>query len=101
MHNDNIYPNSGEPFILTTPSKQKSDEEARLHATLAQLPLLQETVDKFNERIAFYDSVNSVPADVMTNPEVFMHIVAANKLTRDNLTAERDIILQRIKEAQA
>lgn len=101
MHNDNIYPGRGEPFVLTTPTKQKSDEEAKLQATLAQLPLLQETVDKFDERIAFYDSVNSVPDEVTTDPEAFMHVIAANKLTRDNLIAERDIILQRVKEAQA
>lgn len=89
---DNLYTNDGRYFTLTEPADQRkegADEEGQTHAIL---PLLRELLERFDSRITFYDSVSSVPEDVMTSPDEFMHTVAANKLAKNNLILERDYI---------
>lgn len=54
--------------------------------------VLGDILATFDEQIAFYSNVDSVPVDVQTKPDEFMHIIAANRLTRDNLANIKDSI---------
>lgn len=96
MHNDNIYPLNGNAyrnsFAEAKERKVESDEQI-----LEQLPVLQDVITHIDKQITFYDSVNSIADDVLVHPEQFMHVVAANKLTADNLRQERNYIYSKIK----
>jgi hypothetical protein len=93
---DNLYPRSGR-YLLAEPAEQAQERQKEAAQVSNSLPILQEIVTNLGERIAFYNSVDSVPQGVLTDPEKFMHIVAANRLTRDNLEAEKSRIEELIK----
>lgn len=92
----NPYPLHGQPFMPTVPTAQQEAKEKAREDVLQQVPLLKKVVKRLDQKIAFYDSVNSVPDEVKTKPEEFMHIIAANKLTRDDLMQERSYIQAQI-----
>lgn len=98
MDSNDLYPNSG--ALFQQPAKQRREQEDEINDTLAAIPLLREIIDRLDERIAFYGSINCIPSEAMTNPEVFMHIVAANKLTIENLDIERSYILERVENVK-
>lgn len=98
MDNDNVYqPRGG--YIPTEPVEQVREHDEQVSRTLAAIPVLQDAVNNLAGRIAFYESVHSVPDETLTNPDEFMHVIAANKLTAMNLTTEREALLGLIKEA--
>ena len=92
----NPYPLSGQYFTPTVPAAQQEAKEQAREEALKQVPLLQKVLKRLDQKIAFYDSVNSIPDEVKTKPEEFMHLVTANKLTRDNLMQERSYIQAQI-----
>lgn len=97
----NSYPTNGESFApLFISRSQLEKKEAERAEVLAEVPLLKKVLQRLEKRISFYESVNSIPDDVKTKPEEFMHTVAANKLTRLNLIAEKRYIEARIKNAR-
>lgn len=77
-------------YLLAEPSEQVLEREKEAKQVQANMPILQETIANLEERIAFYSSVDSIPQEVQTKPEEFMHVTAANRLTRDNLLAEKN-----------
>lgn len=96
MYNDNVYPLTGQAFrpgVKSIVEKNKRSEEQ----IIEQLPLLKEVLAHLDKQIAFYDSVNSVPDEVLLKPDEFMHLIAANKLTAKNLRAEKGYIESKIK----
>lgn len=98
MDNDNLYqPRGG--LIMSEPETQKVERDVEVTKTLAQLPVLEAEVEHLESRIAFYESVNSIPEESLVRPDDFMHIVASNKLTAQNLKNERDDLIGRIREA--
>lgn len=62
------------------------------------LPLIQDILDRFNEKVEFFKSVESIPEDVLTLPDEFMHIVAANKLVASMLQAELNYLEDLVAE---
>jgi hypothetical protein len=52
--------------------------------------LIDEALARMDERIAFYDTLNSIPDEVISNPEELGFTLKAYKLTQMNLRAERD-----------
>lgn len=94
----NPYPLNGQYFTPTIPTPQRQAKEQAREEVLSQVPLLRKVLKRLEQKIAFYDSVNSVPDVVKTKPEEFMHIIAANTLTRNNLQQERSYILAQIEK---
>ena len=101
MPADNMYPSNNISAMMREPSNQAKEREQRIHDTLMAIPLLSETVARLDEKIAFYTSVDAIDDALLTNPDAFMHAVAANKITVSNLMTERDYIMSRIEEAAA
>jgi len=92
----NPYPLHGQPFLPTIPTAQQEAKEKAREEVLQQIPLLKKVLKRLDQKITFYDSVNSVPDEVKTKPEEFMHIIAANTLARDALIQERSYIQNQI-----
>lgn len=87
---DNLYPKSGyRPSEPTLQQIEKAKEAAQVQKAL---PLIQDILDRFAEKIEFYKSVDSVPEEVLTFPDEFMHYIATNKLVASMLQAELDYL---------
>lgn len=89
---DNLMPKGGGYFLPTEGQDQINERQTEKAKVFEALPLLQEIIDRFAEKAEFYGSVDSIPEELHTKPDEFMHAVAANKLTRDNLLAEKDYL---------
>lgn len=87
---DNLYPNDGQYFPLSEPQDQKDEKEAEQNDVLSLIPTLKNFVERMEEKIAFYKSVDAVDEEQLLNPDEFMHVIAANKLVAQCLTAEME-----------
>jgi len=96
----NPYPLNGQYFTPTVPQEQKQAAEDERDEVLTQLPLIKKVLKRLDDKISFYESVNSIPDEVKTKPDEFMHLYAANKLTCDNLKQERGYIQAQINKAK-
>lgn len=95
--NDNIYPNDGRFYApVKQPSAQAKAKELETNETLAQLPVLEEIVKHFDEQIASFDSIDSVSVKIK-DPQELVNTIAANKLAKAKLQAERSYILARVE----
>ena len=83
--------------LLAEPAEQVLEREKEANQVQANAPLIQEIIDSLDARIAFYGSLESIPADVLDDPEKFMHQVAANKLTVANLLTEKNTLEELIR----
>lgn len=96
MGEDNMYPNDGSVFLPAEPADQKARREREESEAAGNHDTLEKIIERLDERIGFYGSVDSVEYDYTTNPEAFMHVFTANKMTKDNLQQERDALRQYI-----
>ena len=75
---DNFYKASSEKLF-------PKSEKANSHFTKAkrayenEAPIITETIDRFKEQAAFYESIYSVNTDITNEPEEFMREIAVNK----------------------
>jgi folate-dependent tRNA-U54 methylase TrmFO/GidA len=76
-------------FEITEPEDQKLDRNAEKAKVMEGLALLEDIISHFTDQIAHYESTKSVPKEVMTKPDEFMHVIASNDLTADNLRQVR------------
>lgn len=86
---DNAYLNNGLPFEPASRQRARDKEKAEV---LQALPKLKEIVERLSDRIDFYKSVDSIPAEIMASPDEFMHVVAANKVVVQILDTERSLL---------
>lgn len=96
MPNDILPAGYSGQLYASEPKAQVTAKSEQRDAVLTQLPLLKEVIDHLDSRIAFYESTNAFDESTLGDPEVFMHTVAANKLTVSNLTTERNFIQKRV-----
>jgi len=87
IEEDNIYPRSAEWF-LKEPTVQAEERANEKDQVLSNAPQLRDTIARLNKSADFYESVNAIDDSVLTKPEEFMHVVAANKLAADILRKE-------------
>lgn len=90
LSEDNLVPNDGGAFarLLSEPEEQVEDRNKEKAETYQALPLVQDIVTRLEERIAFYDTLDSIPPENRANEKIFMRHWDANQLTRDNLRSE-------------
>ena len=93
---NNLYPNDGQ--VYAEPKDQIDEKNQEANEVLSALPLINEMLERFNQRIAFYSSVDSIPEEVQTKPDEFMHVATANKLVKDNLEQEKNYLEGLINE---
>ena len=96
MDSDNLYPRSGAYRPMEPRNQQLLNQMENVQVVKA-LPLIQDIIKRFEERVSFYGSIDAVPEDVLTLPDEFMHLVAANKLTKSLLQAELEYLKELVE----
>lgn len=97
MDSGNLYPNHGANRI-TVPVQQQVEEATEQSQTVKALPILRDLITRFENRVKFYNTLDSIPEDVLTLPDEFMHLVAAHKLTGQMMQAELDYIKELVED---
>lgn len=89
---DDIYPNEGEAFTLLQgePLEQQQARTKEKSQVLKELPILKKVIERLEERIIFYGTVDSIPPQNRDNEKIFMRHWDAHQLTRDNLRSEKE-----------
>lgn len=90
---DNILPNEGEFFgVPQEPVSRQRGRDSEKAKVMAEKPLLEDAIKRFEARIKHYESIYSVPEDDIANPERFMRRIEANKLHVQDLTDEKEFL---------
>lgn len=79
-------------FIVKEPEEQKKARLEEAGKVKEGIRLLEDIIARFDKRIAFYDSLDSMDVDAMSKPEDHLRQVIANKQTKANLIAEREYL---------
>lgn len=90
MDSDNVYPNNGEYFIPREPQEMRVERQKEKAKVLEAKKLSEEILDRYDDRIAFYDSVDSIDASIRSNEEKFLRAWVVNREVKSILQAERD-----------
>ena len=98
MQEDNLMPRQGEYFGMTVPDDQTNAENKEKSEVTNELPVIDTVLKHLDKSIKFYSSVESISDDVLTNPDEFMHIVAANKLVVSILKTEKENLKTLVSE---
>jgi len=89
---EDLYPNDGTHYEPSVPEEQKREENAEKAKVQEGIQLLEEIISRWDERIRFYDSLDSINVDVDTRPAQHRETVRANKQTKANLLVEKDYL---------
>lgn len=92
MQEDNAYPNDSTFFWASEPEEQKIARKKETAQTLEAISVLQELVDRLNERITFYNSNTTIPDDVRTDPTKFLILHNCYTLVAKTLFSEKEYI---------
>lgn len=88
---DDMYPNDGEYFAIPAePMEQQRDRAEEKSKVNANKKPIEEIIARLNDRIEYYNTIDSISTDVMTKPEEFMRQWEVNKQTQVNLIMEKE-----------
>jgi hypothetical protein len=96
MDDDNMYPNDGEWFAA--PGTQTEEAKEELDKLRQAKPLVRDVIQRFNDQIDYYTSIDSIEVSLDDAPAVYQRHVEANRIVRDKLIAERDYIMSLLDE---
>ncbi len=96
MQEDNIYRRQTVPQAVPLQQEEAADKE-RLQV-LDEYPLIKAVIERLNADIAFYDSNQGIPDDVLLNPDEFMHTVAGNKKAVASIEREIRVLEELVTE---
>ena len=90
---DNLYPRSTEYFVPNADmdeqrEKAKEEEDA---AVAKELNKLQQIVDRWNERIDYYKSLDAIPNEAVTDKQLSTYMLAHKEVVRI-LREERSVL---------
>ena len=92
MDEDNLYPNDSSYFLPREPQDQTIARKKERAQTLEAMDVLQDHIERIEERIAFYEKNSSIPDEVRANPKEFLIMSNAHMLTVRLLNSERDYL---------
>ncbi|MBB1566360.1 hypothetical protein HG431_001065 [Candidatus Saccharibacteria bacterium] len=81
---DNLYPRSTEYFVPNADmdeqrEKAKKEENA---AVAKELNKLQQIIDRWNERIDYYKSLDAIPNEAVTDKQLSTYMLAHKEVVR-------------------
>jgi hypothetical protein len=87
------YPNDGEYYDssyyqVTEPQDQQEQRREAEAKAKANRNTIQDMIARLNDRIKFYDSLESIPDETIGDETIFRITVMANKQTVANLNIE-------------
>ena len=94
MQEDNAYIRGS----VARPEPQSKEVNDEVSNTMMNVEVIRTVLKRFDERIAFYGSVDSVEDSVLTDSDAFMHTIAGNKVARQNLIQERNYIFSSLPD---
>ena len=91
---DNLYPRSTEYFVPNADMDEQREKakQAEEEATKKDLHKLQQIVDRWNERIDFYKSVDAIPEGAIADKEQLAIYMLAHKEVVRILREERSVL---------
>lgn len=91
---DNLYPRSTEYFVPNADMDEQREKakQAEEEATKNDLHKLQQIVDRWNERIDFYKSVDAIPEGAIADKEQLATYMLAHKEVVRILREERSVL---------
>ena len=89
---DDLMPNDGTFYFPREPQDQVIARKKEKAQILESLSVLQELLARWNEKIAFYESVKSIPEEVKLDPKKFMVTIDAHSVIVEIFEAEREYI---------
>lgn len=95
---DAIAGGSSSEFLMGEPADQILERQQEKENVFKAYPVLVGLLDYLRSRIAFYKSVDAIDPSLLTDPDLFMHTVAGNKLAADALESELHILEGKIDE---
>lgn len=75
------------------PEEQKKERQEEQGKVQEGIRLLEDMIARYDERIAFYDSIDSIKVDIKTKPEEHLRAVLANKQTKTDLIREMEYLI--------
>lgn len=101
MEDDNVYPTDGSFFgIPVEPKDQQIERKKEKAATLKEVNVLRELINKFDEHIAERDRISTIGVDITEDPELHQKRCLVNAMIAQELTKERQW-LNELLEAHA
>ena len=96
MQEDDVMPNEGAYF--SQPREQIKERRKERANTLEGLEILKQLLERYNQRIEFYEKTTSIPDDVRLDPAKFLILHNTHSLTAKTLIAEKEYIEGLIEE---
>lgn len=97
---DNLYPTSSEYFAPEEPEEQVKEREAQEASVVREMKIIGEVIERFNEGIAFYKSIDSIPDDVLLNPAETAQTILGNKKAVAVLQIEKERLVSLIESIE-
>jgi hypothetical protein len=96
LQEDDVMPNDGAYF--SQPQEQVKERRKERANTLEGLAILKQLLERFNQRIDYYEKTTNIPDDVRLDPQQFLILHNTHSLTAKTLTAEKEYIEGLIEE---
>lgn len=96
---DNLLPKGGQFFAAKDPEIQK-EAEAEKAKVFNALPLIDDILAHFTERIALRDSIKSINVNIAEDPELHQKTCSVNDLVADALRDEKKLLEALIEDIQ-
>lgn len=87
---DNLYPNNGEYFLPREPKDQVLDRKAEASKVKPAIKMSEDIIERWKERIAFYDTIDSISVDLRTDEAKFMRAWLLNREIKAILQSEME-----------
>lgn len=78
-----------QPFNNREQKRQSKEEKVEAEKNS---DVLQKILDRLDERIALYQSLDSISDETISNPQLLAQTIHANRMTVENLKQERGVI---------
>lgn len=97
---DAVAGGSSSEFLMGEPSDQIKARTEERDDVFKAYPVIQPRIEQLKQRIDHYRSLDAIPELVLTNTEVFMHVVAGNKervaALREELSALESLVQEHL-----
>lgn len=100
MDDDNLIPNPTHYFLPSEDQALASERQQEKGEVRDALPVIKDIIERFNDRIAFYSSVDSIPETQQIDPAQFMIAHKTNQAMTGVLRAEKEYLESLLEDAQ-
>lgn len=89
---DNLGTTDTNYFSIEEPEERKLERDEQEGKIREGIRVLEEIIARFDERIALYDSINSIPDDIKSDERKLSIAIYAKDEIVGNLQAEKDYL---------